>query len=62
MDKEKFIVSEFLGVDDFVDEQAESVLAKLLKVVEEERRSISRKKEEFEEQEAKIQSEVDSLR
>lgn len=59
---EEYTFQEFMGVDNFKDEQAESALLKLLNVVEEERKTTLKKKEEFEEQETKIQADVDSLR
>lgn len=54
--------SEFMGIDDFMEDKAEEVLSKLLKVVEEKRTDILTKKDEFEKGEAKIQSEIDALR
>ncbi|KAG7166953.1 DNA repair protein RAD50-like 1 [Homarus americanus] len=59
---EEFTFSEFLGVQNFKDEQADSVLNQLLKVIEDERASIMVKKQEFEKEEVRTQREIDGLR
>lgn len=51
-----------MGVEDFNEEHAQSLLSKLLKVVEEERKKIAEKKEEFEMKEQAVQKEIDGLR
>ncbi|KAK8735805.1 hypothetical protein OTU49_005323 [Cherax quadricarinatus] len=59
---EEFTITEFLGIQNFKDEQADSMLSQLLKIIKEERGNILAKKEECEKEEAKIQSEIDDLR
>ncbi|XP_042867629.1 DNA repair protein RAD50-like [Penaeus japonicus] len=58
----EFSFAEFMGVEDFNEEHAQSLLSKLLKVVEEERKKIAEKKEEFEMKEQAVQKEIDGLR
>lgn len=57
-----FPSSDFKNVVEFQDIQAEAVLSLLMKRVERERSNIQTKKEEFEQSEAELQSEIDNFR
>lgn len=59
---QEFSFTEFKNVVEFHDHQAEAVLSLLMKRVERERSNIQARKEEFEQSEAELQSEIDNLR
>ena len=56
------ICSEFKNVSEFGDEEGEAVLSLLMQHVESQRANILTKKKEFEETEAKLQTEIDKFR
>ncbi|XP_069982558.1 DNA repair protein RAD50.L isoform X1 [Penaeus vannamei] len=58
----EFSFAEFMGVEDFSEQQAQCLLSILLKLVEEERKKIAEKKEEYERKEEAVQKEIDGLR
>ncbi|MPC46738.1 DNA repair protein RAD50 [Portunus trituberculatus] len=59
---QEFSLSEFRNVSEFCEQKAEAVLSQLLQHVERQRANILTKKKEFEENEAKLQMEIDNLR